>query len=282
VDKTDGPTIYTISPGGKQMLTDGQKERYSRHIMLKDVGEAGQEQLLNGKVMIIGAGGLGSPIALYLAAAGIGTIGIADADSVELSNLQRQIAHHTPDIGTPKVLSAAGKLKAMNPDVRVRTYPEWIRAANIAAIIGEYDFVIDATDNFAAKFLINDAAVLAGIPYSHGGILQFDGQTMTVLPKESACYRCIFPAPPPKEVVTTCSRAGVFGVLPGVIGTIQATEAIKYILGLGDLLAGRLLTYNALRMRFREIPFRRNPECPVCGEMPTITELRDETDAMNV
>jgi molybdopterin-synthase adenylyltransferase len=263
------------------MLTDGQKERYSRHIMLQNVGETGQEKLLNGKVMIIGAGGLGSPIALYLAAAGVGTIGLADADAVDLSNLQRQIAHHTPDIGTPKVISAAGKLKAMNPDVQVRTYHEWIGAANIPDIIKGYDFVIDATDNFAAKFLINDAAVLAGIPYSHGGVLRFDGQTMTVLPKESACYRCIFPTPPPKEVAAACSKAGVFGVLPGVIGVIQATEALKYILGMGDPLTGRLLTYNALRMRFREVPIRRNPECPVCGDNPTITELKDETDAMN-
>ena len=264
------------------MLTEDQIERYSRHIILKEVGGKGQKKLFNGKVMIIGAGGLGSPIALYLAAAGVGTIGIADADTVDLSNLQRQIAHHTKDIGVAKVLSAKEKMVAMNPDVRVNTYETWVTAANILGIIGEYDFVIDGTDNFAAKFLINDACVLAGIPYSHGGILQFDGQTMTVKPGESACYRCIFPTPPPKEAIPTCSTAGVIGVLPGVLGTIQATEAIKHLLGIGDLLTGRLLTYNALRMKFREVSIKRKSSCPVCGDNPTITELVDEVDAMNV
>jgi molybdopterin-synthase adenylyltransferase len=264
------------------MFTDDQIERYSRHIMLKEVGGKGQKKLFDGKVMIIGAGGLGSPIALYLAAAGVGTIGLADADCVDLSNLQRQIAHHTKDIGTPKVLSAKEKMTAMNPDITVNTYQTWVSAANILEIIGEYDFVIDGTDNFAAKFLINDACVLAGKPYSHGGILQFDGQTITVKPGESACYRCIFPTPPPKDAIPTCSRAGVIGVLPGVIGTIQASEAIKHLLGQGELLTGRLLTYNALRMRFREVPIRKNPKCPICGEDPTITELRDELDALNV
>jgi molybdopterin/thiamine biosynthesis adenylyltransferase len=264
------------------MFTEQQIERYSRHIILKEVGGKGQKKFFDGKVMIIGAGGLGSPIALYLAAAGIGTIGIADADTVDLSNLQRQIAHHTADIGTAKVLSAKEKMVAMNPDIRVNTYETWVNAENIMEIIKEYDFVIDGTDNFAAKFLINDACVLAGKPYSHGGILQFDGQTMTVKPGESPCYRCIFPAPPPKDAIPTCSQAGVIGVLPGVIGTIQATEAVKYLLGKGDLLTGRLLTYNALRMKFREIPIRKNPKCPICGENPTITELKDELDAMNV
>ena len=264
------------------MFTDEQIERYSRHIILKEVGGKGQKKLLDGKVMVIGAGGLGAPIALYLAAAGVGTIGIADADVVDLSNLQRQVIHFTADVGKPKVESAREKMEAMNPDVTVRTYQEWISAANIARIIADYDFVIDGTDNFAAKFLINDACVMAGKPYSHGGILQFDGQTMTVKPGESPCYRCIFPAPPPKDAIPTCSQAGVIGVLPGVLGTIQATEAIKYLLGQGDLLAGRLLTYNALRMRFREVPVKKNAKCPVCGENPTVTELVDELDALNV
>lgn len=264
------------------MFTEEQIERYSRHIILKEVGGKGQKKLLDGKVMVIGAGGLGAPIALYLAAAGVGTIGIADADVVDLSNLQRQVIHFTPDVGKPKVESAREKMVAMNPDVTVRTYQEWISAANIARIIADYDFVIDGTDNFAAKFLINDACVMAGKPYSHGGILQFDGQTMTVKPGESPCYRCIFPAPPPKDAIPTCSQAGVIGVLPGVLGTIQATEAIKYLLGQGDLLAGRLLTYNALRMRFREVPVKKNAKCPVCGEHPTVTELVDELDALNV
>jgi len=264
------------------MLTESQIERYSRHIMLKEVGGKGQQKLLNGRVLVIGAGGLGSPIALYLAAAGVGTIGIADGDAVDLSNLQRQIAHHTRDIGTPKVASAKTKMTAMNPDVTVNTYETRVHAANIGEIMAGYDFVIDATDNFAAKFLINDACILTGKPYSHGGILRFDGQTITVTPGESACYRCIFPTPPPQDAIPACSRAGVLGVLPGVIGTIQATEAIKFLLGTGELLAGRLLTYNALRMKFREVPLRKNPACPICGENPTITALADELDAMNV
>ncbi|HEY6839132.1 MAG TPA: molybdopterin-synthase adenylyltransferase MoeB [Geobacteraceae bacterium] len=264
------------------MLTEEQIERYSRHIILKEVGGKGQKKLFDGRVLIIGAGGLGSPIALYLAAAGVGTIGLADADDVDLSNLQRQIAHHTKDIGVPKVLSAKEKMVAMNPDVQVNTYQTWVSAANIGELIADYDFIIDGTDNFAAKFLINDACVMAGKPYSHGGILQFDGQTMTVRPGESACYRCLFPAPPPKDAIPTCSQAGVIGVLPGVLGTIQATEAIKFLLGKGELLTDRLLTYNALRMRFREVPIRKSAKCPICGDNPTITELKDEVDAMNV
>jgi molybdopterin/thiamine biosynthesis adenylyltransferase len=264
------------------MFTGEQVERYSRHIILKEVGEKGQQKLLGGKVMIIGAGGLGSPIALYLAAAGVGTIGIADADLVELSNLQRQIAHRTKDIGVPKVLSAREKMEAMNPDIRVNTYHEWISAANILDIINGYDFIIDCTDNFAAKFLINDVCVLAGKPYSHAGILNFVGQTLTFVPGQSACYRCIFAAPPPKDAIPTCSQAGVLGVLPGVIGTLQATEALKYLLGVGELLSGKLLVYDALAMTFRTVKVRRNPHCPICGENPTITGLKDELDALNV
>ncbi|HXE95719.1 MAG TPA: molybdopterin-synthase adenylyltransferase MoeB [Dongiaceae bacterium] len=264
------------------MLTESQIERYSRHIILKEVGGKGQQKLFDGRVLIIGAGGLGAPIALYLAAAGVGTIGIADADDVDLSNLQRQVIHFTPDIGKPKVESAREKMIAINPDVKVITYKEWISAANINGIIADYDFVIDGTDNFAAKFLINDACVLAGKPYSHGGILQFDGQTITVKPHESACYRCIFPEPPPKDAIPTCSQAGVIGVLPGVIGTIQATEAIKFLLGKGDLLTNRLLTYSALRMKFREVPLKRKVTCPVCGDNPSITEALDELDALTV
>jgi len=264
------------------MFTEEQMQRYSRHIILQDVGGKGQQKLLSGKVLIIGAGGLGAPIALYLAAAGVGTIGIVDADTVDLSNLQRQVIHFTPDIGKPKVQSAAEKMRAINPDVTVNTYPLWVDASNIAGLIADYDFVIDGTDNFAAKFLINDACVLGNKPYSHGGILRFDGQAITVRPKVSACYRCIFPAPPPKDAIPTCSQAGVIGVLPGVLGTIQATEAIKFLLGKGDLLTDRLLTYNALRMKFREVPIRRNKACPVCGDAPTITSLRDEVDALTV
>ena len=264
------------------MLTEEQIERYSRHIILKEVGGKGQQKLFDGKVLIIGAGGLGAPIALYLAAAGVGTIGIADADDVDLSNLQRQVIHFTPDVGKPKVESAREKMLAINPDLNVVTYKEWVTAANIMEMVGGYDFIIDGTDNFAAKFLINDACVLAGKPYSHGGILQFDGQTITVDPGKSACYRCLFPEPPPKDAIPTCSQAGVIGVLPGVLGTIQATEAIKFLLGKGDLLTDRLLTYNALRMKFREVPLRRKTTCPVCGDTPTITGAKDELDALTV
>ena len=264
------------------MLTEEQIQRYSRHIILKDVGGKGQQKLLDGKVLIIGAGGLGAPIALYLAAAGVGTIGIADADVVDITNLQRQVIHFTPDVGKPKVESAAEKMRAINPDVTVNTYQEWVSAANIAELIAGYDFVIDGTDNFAAKFLINDACILGGKAYSHGGILQFDGQTITILPRESACYRCIFPAPPPKDAIPTCSQAGVIGVLPAVIGSLQATEAIKFLLGKGELLTNRLLTYNALQMKFREITIRRSVRCPVCGDNPTVTELKDELDALTV
>lgn len=262
------------------MLTESQLERYSRHIMLKEVGNKGQQKLFDGKVLLIGAGGLGSPVALYLAAAGVGTIGIADADNVDLTNLQRQVIHFTSDVGRPKVYSAQGKMQEINPDLRVNTYQERVAAANINAIIAGYDFIIDCTDNFAAKFLINDACVLAGKPFSHGGILAFDGQTMTVKPRESACYRCIFPEPPPRDAILSCSRAGVFGVLPGVIGTIQATEAIKFLLDKGELLTDRLLTYNALRMKFREVPLKRKKTCPVCGDNPAITGLHDELDAL--
>ncbi|GAM10252.1 adenylyltransferase and sulfurtransferase MOCS3 [Geobacter sp. OR-1] len=264
------------------MLTEEQIQRYSRHIILKEVGGKGQQKLLDGKVLIIGAGGLGAPIALYLAAAGVGTIGIADADEVDITNLQRQVIHFTADVGKPKVESAAEKMRAINPDVTVRTYKEWVSAANIAGIIADYDFIIDGTDNFAAKFLINDACVQGNKPYSHGGILQFVGQTITVLPGQSTCYRCIFPEPPPKDAIPTCSQAGVIGVLPGVIGSIQATEAIKFLLGKGELLAGRILMYDALGMEFRNVAIKRNPNCPICGDNPTITVLRDELDALTV
>jgi len=262
------------------MLTEEQIERYQRHIALKEVGGKGQRKLLDGRVLIIGAGGLGAPAALYLAAAGVGMLGLVDGDRVDLTNLQRQIIHFTPDIGRRKVDSAREKLAAINPEIKINAYHQWVHAGNIAGIIRDYDFVIDGTDNFAAKFLINDACVLAGIPYSHAGILRFDGQTITIRPGESACYRCIFPAPPPPDAIPTCSQAGVIGVLPGVIGMIQATEAVKFLLGKGDLLTGRLLIYNALRMSFDEVTIKKNPKCPLCGEAPVIRELRDEAGAV--
>ncbi len=255
-------------------LTEEQMYRYSRHIILKDVGGQGQQKILNGKVLIIGAGGLGSPVALYLAAAGVGTIGIVDGDNVDLTNLQRQIAHFTPDLDRPKVDSAREKIESINPDVKVATYKDIVHAGNILDMINDYDFIIDGTDNFPAKFLINDACVMSGKPYSHAGILRFDGQTITYTPGNT-CYRCIFPEPPPKGAVPSCSEAGILGAVAGVLGTIQATEALKYLLGKGELLTNRLLTLDALNMRFREIPLKKNDECPVCSEVPSITELTD-------
>ena len=209
-------------------LTNEQLERYSRHILLKDVGVKGQKKICAGRVLIIGAGGLGSPAALYLAAAGVGTIGIADADTVDLSNLQRQIIHGTDDIGKPKVESARETIQALNPDVEVITYPEYLSSQNILPILEDYDFVLDGTDNFASKFLINDACVMAKKPFSHAGILRFQGQLMTVIPGESPCYRCVFKEMPPKNAIPTCREAGVIGAMAGTIGSLQALEAIKY------------------------------------------------------
>jgi molybdopterin/thiamine biosynthesis adenylyltransferase len=244
--------------------------------MLGQVGEAGQQRLLTSKVLLIGAGGLGSPAAVYLAAVGIGTIGIVDADKVELTNLQRQILHHTSDLGVEKVKSAQTKMKAINPDVTVKPYHEQVKAANIGKIIREYDFVIDATDNFPSKFLINDACFFEKKTFSHAGVLRFDGQLMTVIPGKTACYRCIFHSPPSTDLARTFSCAGILGVLPGVIGTLQATEAIKYLLGIGDLLTDTLLTYNALTMEFRKVRCKRNPNCLLCGPNSKITELKDD------
>jgi molybdopterin/thiamine biosynthesis adenylyltransferase len=257
-------------------LTEEQIERYSRHIILEQVGGLGQQKLLSSRVLIIGAGGLGSPVALYLAAAGIGTIGIIDGDKVDRTNLQRQVVHYTSDIGRKKVTSAENKIKEINPDVTVKTYQTLAMADNIMDIIRDYDFIIDGTDNFPAKFLINDACYFANKPLSHAGILAFSGQLITILPRDSACYRCIFNAPPPPGVVPSCSQAGVLGVLAGVIGSLQATEAVKYILGIGQLLTNTLLTYDALEMEFRSIQLNRNPKCPLCGEKPRIIELKDE------
>lgn len=257
-------------------LTEEQIERYSRHIILPEVGGKGQEKLLAGKVLLVGAGGLGCPAGLYLAAAGVGTIGIMDADRVDLTNLQRQIAHATPDLGKFKTDSAAAKFQAINPDVTVRQYRQRLNAANAPAILKDYDFIIDGTDNFPSKFLVADACHFTPKPYSHAGILRFEGQTMTVIPGETACYRCVFTAPPPADAVPSCSQAGVLGVLAGVVGCIQATEAVKFLLGIGDLLVNRLWVYNALKMKFREVPLQRNRQCPLCGEQPSITKLRDE------
>lgn len=258
-------------------LTNEQLERYSRHIILPQVGGTGQKKILSSKVLIIGTGGLGSPAAMYLAAAGVGHIGLVDYDTVDLSNLQRQIIHQTCDVGRAKIESGRETINALNPDVQVHTYNEQVTAANIRDIINDldYDFIIDGTDNFPAKFLINDACVLMRKPFSHAGIIRFQGQTITYVPGESPCYRCVFNEPPPKDAVPTCRQAGVLGVMGGVIGTIQATEALKYILGIGELLTGYLLTYDALAMTFRKIKVPHNRRCKICGEQPTITELVD-------
>ncbi|AEF81147.1 HesA/MoeB/ThiF family protein [Leadbettera azotonutricia] len=263
-------------------FSDEQLERYSRHIILKEVGVKGQKRIMGGKVLIIGAGGLGAPAAMYLAAAGMGTIGIADADVVDLSNLQRQIIHSTPDVGKPKVISAKETMNAMNPDVEVVTYHEWINSSNITDIIKDrdYDFIIDGTDNFPIKFLINDACVMLGKPFSHAGIIRFQGQLLTYIPGKGPCYRCVFQNPPPADAVPTCRQAGVLGVMGGVIGTLQATEALKYLLGMEGLLNGYLLTYNALTMDFRKVKLSHNPDCQVCGEHPTIKTLIDYEQAV--
>ncbi|MFA6922619.1 MAG: HesA/MoeB/ThiF family protein [Bacteroidales bacterium] len=256
-------------------FTDIQIERYSRHIILKEVGVEGQMKLLEGKVLVVGAGGLGSPAALYLAAAGVGTIGIIDGDVVDITNLQRQIIHTTPDINRAKVISAKEKIEKINPDVNVITYQELLTVDNIKKIISEYDFIIDGTDNFPTKFLINDACVMFGKPFSHGGILKFDGQTMTHTPG-NACCRCVFKTLPPKGLVPACSQAGVLGSIAGMLGTIQATEALKYLTGIGELITNRFLIFNALNMNFRTSDFKRNDNCPVCGSHPSITELIQE------
>lgn len=254
-------------------MTDDQIKRYSRHILLPEVGGKGQKKIANAKVFIVGAGGLGSPAALYLAAAGVGTLGIIDGDVVDLSNLQRQVIHHTPDVARPKTESAREKIEALNPDVRVVSFHERLTAKNALDLVKDFDLLLDGTDNFPTKFLVNDTAVLAGKPLIHGGILRFTGQVMTIIPRKSACYRCIFKAPPPAGVIPSCQEAGVLGALAGIIGSIQATEALKLILGTGRPLVDRLLTYDALTTRFRDVALRRNPSCPVCSDHPTITEL---------
>lgn len=257
-------------------FTNEQLERYSRHIILKEIGVKGQKKLLGGKVLIIGAGGLGAPAALYLAAAGIGTIGIVDADVVDLSNLQRQVIHTTADIGKKKAESAAETMRAINPDITVNTYYEFVNSTNIRELIRDYDFILDGTDNFAAKFLINDACVMENKPFSHAGIIRFKGQLTTVIPGKSPCYRCIFKNPPPKDAVPTCRQAGVIGAMGGVIGSLQAMEAVKYLTGTGTLLAGYLLTYDALSMEFHKIKLPpRGKGCAVCSDTPSITRLID-------
>jgi molybdopterin/thiamine biosynthesis adenylyltransferase/rhodanese-related sulfurtransferase len=257
-------------------LTQAQLDRYSRHIMLPEVGEKGQEKLLKARVLLLGAGGLGSPAGLYLGAAGIGTIGVIDADVVDASNLQRQVLHGVSTVGHPKVESAKQRLLDLNPDVKVLTYQERLTSENIDRIFDVgWDVIVDGLDNFPTRYLVNDASVWKNIPVVHGSIFRFDGQVTTFKPHVGPCYRCLYPEPPPAHLAPSCSEAGVLGILPGVVGTVQATEAIKVVLGIGEPLIGRLWMYDSLGMKFRTLKLRKDPNCPVCGEKPTITKYID-------
>jgi adenylyltransferase/sulfurtransferase len=256
-------------------LTPEQFERYSRHVLIPEVGEQGQLRLLDSKVLLIGAGGLGSPAGLYLAAAGVGTLGIIDADVVDSSNLQRQILHTVDRIGTPKVDSAEATIRALNPDVTVVKYATRLTSENVLDVITGYDVIVDGTDNFPTRYLLNDASLVAGIPVVHGSIYQFEGSVTVYKPHDGPCYRCQYPEPPPPELAPSCAEGGVLGVLPGVIGTLQATEAVKLLLGIGDPLVGRQLRYDALAMEFVELRMRRDPDCPVCSKNPDEIEFID-------
>lgn len=246
-------------------LNEVQLERYQRNILLGDIGRIGQEKLLSSRVLVVGAGGLGSPVLLYLAAAGVGNIGVIDGDTVELSNLQRQIIHGNDNLGQYKVFSAKKRMLAINPDLRIQALRQLFTRENGEEIVRQYDFVVDATDNFAAKFLINDICVSLQVPFSHGGILEYSGQVMTVLPGISCCYRCVFKAAPPPETAIKCSLAGVLGAVAGITGSIQATETIKYLTGSGELLTDTLLTVDARTMKFRQVQLRKKQTCPACG-----------------
>ena len=257
-------------------LEPDQRRRYSRHILIPELGEAGQRRLLESRVLLIGAGGLGSPASLYLAAAGVGTLGIVDDDVVDESNLQRQIAHSTQRLGDAKVDSARDTLTGLNPDVKVKTFNERLSSENIDRILGEgWDVIVDGADNFPTRYLVNDASVWHGIPVVHGSIYRFEGQATVFQPGEGPCYRCLFPTPPPPELAPSCAEGGVLGVLPGVIGSLQANETIKLVAEIGEPLVGRLLLFDALSATFTEVALRRDPDCPVCGEHPTVTEYID-------
>jgi adenylyltransferase/sulfurtransferase len=253
-----------------------RRARYSRHLLIPEVGEEGQLKLLDSKVLLVGAGGLGSPASLYLAAAGVGRIGIVDAEVVDESNLQRQIVHSTDSLGEPKVESAKRTIEALNPDVEVVAYKERLTSENIERILADgWDVIVDGADNFPTRYLVNDASVWHNIPVVHGSIYRFEGQVTVFKPHEGPCYRCLFPTPPPPELAPSCAEGGVLGVLPGVIGSLQASEALKLALGIGEPLVGRLLLFDALAATFDEVKLRRDPDCPVCGEHPTITEYVD-------
>ena len=256
-------------------LSAEQKNRYSRHLLVPEVGEAGQARLLESKVLLVGAGGLGCPAGLYLAAAGVGTLGIVDSDVVDVTNLQRQVLHTTAAVGRPKTESAAATIKALNPDVKVVRHDLRLDSSNVMDVIAPYDVIVDGCDNFTTKYLVNDAAVLAGKINVYGSIFRFDGQASVFVPRRGPCYRCLYPEPTPPELAPSCDEAGVLGVLPGVVGLIQATETIKALLGRGELLEGRLLAYDALAMTFKEYRVRRDPACALCGEDPSIRAVSD-------
>jgi sulfur-carrier protein adenylyltransferase/sulfurtransferase len=257
-------------------LDAAKRQRYSRHLLIPEVGEAGQLKLLDSRVLLIGAGGLGSPASLYLAAAGVGTLGIVDDDRVDESNLQRQIAHSTERLGEWKAESAKKTIEALNPDVKVVPYLERLTSENVERILADgWDVIVDGADNFPTRYLVNDAAVWHDIPLVHGSIYRFEGQVTVFKPHQGPCYRCLFPTPPPPELAPSCAEGGVLGVLPGIVGSLQASEALKLCLGIGESLSGRLLLFDALETEFSEVTLRRDPNCPVCGENPTITEYID-------
>jgi sulfur-carrier protein adenylyltransferase/sulfurtransferase len=274
-------TIAAPTPARSQsdrdlpQLTNEEVKRYSRHLIMPEVGVDGQRKLKAGKVLCIGAGGLGSPVAMYLAAAGVGTIGIVDFDVVDFSNLQRQILHGTPDVGRSKLASAKDRLQAINPEITIETYETALSSENALDLFKPYDVIVDGTDNFPTRYLVNDACVLLGKPNAYGSIFRFEGQASVFGAKDGPCYRCLYPEPPPPGLVPSCAEGGVLGVLPGVIGTIQAMETIKLILGVGEPLVGRFLIFDALRMKFRELKLRKDPDCPVCGTHPTVKALID-------
>ena len=258
----------------KPELNNDEVARYSRHLIMPEVGMDGQLKLKSASVLCIGAGGLGSPVAMYLAAAGVGRIGIVDFDVVDYSNLQRQVIHGTPDVGRPKIDSARDRLNAINPEVTVETHDVAL-SENALELLANYDVIVDGTDNFPTRYLVNDACVILGKPNVYGSIFRFEGQASVFATKDGPCYRCLYPEPPPPGLVPSCAEGGVLGILPGVVGTIQATEAVKLIIGVGEPLVNRFMIYDALRMKFRELKLRKDPECPVCGENPTVTELID-------
>jgi sulfur-carrier protein adenylyltransferase/sulfurtransferase len=256
-------------------LGPGETLRYARHLILPEVGPSGQARLKRSRVLVVGAGGLGSPVALYLSAAGVGTLGLVDFDIVDPSNLQRQIIHGTSDVGRPKLASAGERIAEVNPHVVVEPFPVRIDSTNALDILRDFDVVVDGTDNFPSRYLLNDACVLLGKPYVYGSVYRFEGQNSVFATPDGPCYRCLFAEPPPPGLVPSCAEGGVLGVLPGIVGTIQATETIKLLLGIGESLAGRLLIFDAMRMRFRELALRKDPGCPACGDSPSITGLID-------